>query len=431
MKRFVLFPLFLAAVAVLFYSCVYDDEIKPHDIRVGEVADVTVSNITQNSATVSSVVTDWGNANSVTRGFCYSTSPQPDENSHKIEVGGNTVSFHIDLQGLEPGVTYYVRAYIDCDTYIGYSENDREFTTNLLGGGVVTTGEVSNIKDTSATVGGEVTSVGDPEATEAGICYSTSEQPTVSDSKVAAQSAGLGEFSVDLENLTSGTTYYARAYIANANGTVYGEQASFKTETPHAGTVTTGAVSNITSTAATVAGEITDAGYPAATEAGICYSTSGNPTVDDGKVSASSAAAGSFSVSLAGLAENTKYYARAYIINSQGVGYGAVESFETTPAPRLGAVEVLMASGITDGSAVIFCNITDVGSPAVTESGVCYSTSANPTTANAKASGSSFVEGNFTSELTGLQSGTKYYIRAYVINSHGTAYSTQDSFETH
>ncbi|WP_307756526.1 hypothetical protein [uncultured Alistipes sp.] len=390
-----------------------------------------MSNIKDTSATVGGEVTSVGDPEATEAGICYSTSEQPTVSDSKVAAqSAGLGEFSVDLENLTSGTTYYARAYITNANGTVYG-NQKSFTTIALRAGMVTTGTVSDVTSATATVAGEVTDAGYPAATEAGICYSTSEQPTVSDSKVAAQSAGLGEFSVDLENLTSGTTYYARAYIANANGTVYGEQASFKTETPHAGTVTTGAVSNITSTAATVAGEITDAGYPAATEAGICYSTSGNPTVDDGKVSASSAAAGSFSVSLAGLAENTKYYARAYIINSQGVGYGAVESFETTPAPRLGAVEVLMASGITDGSAVIFCNITDVGSPAVTESGVCYSTSANPTTANAKASGSSFVEGNFTSELTGLQSGTKYYIRAYVINSHGTAYSTQDSFETH
>jgi hypothetical protein len=66
---------------------------------------------------------------------------------------------------------------------------------------------------------------------------------------------------------------------------------------------------------------------------------------------------------------------------------------------------------------------------AVTARGVCWSLTANPTTANSKT-----IDGNgtgtFTSAITGLTSGTTYYVRSYAINSIGTTYGPEVSFTT-
>jgi uncharacterized protein (TIGR02145 family) len=58
---------------------------------------------------------------------------------------------------------------------------------------------------------------------------------------------------------------------------------------------------------------------------------------------------------------------------------------------------------------------------------VCWSTSPNPTTANNTTSDGSGV-GNYASTLTGLTAGATYYVRAYAINSAGTAYGNQVQF---
>ncbi len=92
----------------------------------------------------------------------------------------------------------------------------------------VTTGSVSNITSSTATVAGNVTADGGATVTERGICYSTSQNPTIANSKVASGS-GIGTFSANLTGLTANTTYYARAYATNAQGTSYGSQVSFTT----------------------------------------------------------------------------------------------------------------------------------------------------------------------------------------------------------
>ncbi|NTW32247.1 MAG: hypothetical protein HGB12_06435, partial [Bacteroidetes bacterium] len=65
----------------------------------------------------------------------------------------------------------------------------------------------------------------------------------------------------------------------------------------------------------------------------------------------------------------------------------------------------------------------------ISERGVCWNTSATPTTANSKAT-SAGTTGAFTSSITGLNTGTLYYVRAYAINSIGTSYGNQVTFST-
>ena len=61
--------------------------------------------------------------------------------------------------------------------------------------------------------------------------------------------------------------------------------------------------------------------------------------------------------------------------------------------------------------------------------GVCWSTSTDPTIEDHK-SISVLKDGTYTSSITGLESETKYYVRAYATNDAGTAYGNNNSFTT-
>ncbi len=152
---------------------------------------------------------------------------------------------------------------------------------------------------------------------------------------VATSSTNINATSVTVNittNLNSATTYIAFVAEGNLDNIDYwyidnvSVAAGSGATTP---TVTTGSVSNITSSTATVAGNVTADGGATVTERGICYSTSQNPTTANSKV-ASGSGTGSFSANLSGLAANTTYYARAYAINAQGTSYGSQVSFTTT-----------------------------------------------------------------------------------------------------
>jgi hypothetical protein len=101
----------------------------------------------------------------------------------------------------------------------------------------LTTQAVTDIDLLSATLNGTVVSDGGLILTEKGFVYSTSENPTIADTKVIVPGASLGAYTGSATGLTANTTYYVKAYGTNASGTSYGEQVSFTTLEPSAKTL--------------------------------------------------------------------------------------------------------------------------------------------------------------------------------------------------
>lgn len=97
-----------------------------------------------------------------------------------------------------------------------------------------------------------------------------------------------------------------------------------------------------------------------------------------------------------------------------------------------GQVPVLTTSSVSNisqNSASCGGDITSDGNSSVTARGVCWSTSQNPTTADSKSSNGTGT-GIFTSNITGLNDSTTYYVRAYATNNTGTGYGSNVSFTT-
>ena len=92
----------------------------------------------------------------------------------------------------------------------------------------VTTNAVSNLTSSSATCGGNVTSNGGATVTARGVCWSTSQNPTVSNSHTT-DGIGTGSFTSIITGLIPNTTYLVRAYATNGLGTAYGDPVSFTT----------------------------------------------------------------------------------------------------------------------------------------------------------------------------------------------------------
>lgn len=196
-------------------------------------------------------------------------------------------------------------------------------------------------------------------------------------------------------------------------------------------TVTTSAPSNVTTNSATCGGNVTSDGGATVTARGVCWSTSQNPTISNNHT-ADGTGTGSFTSSITGLVESTTYYVRAYATNSKGTAYGTQQSFTTNgggSSATIPTVTTSTPSNVTTNSATCGGNVTSDGGATVTERGVCYSTSPNPTTLSMTYPCGSGT-GVFTCNLTGLYESTTYYVRAYAINSEGTAYGTQKSFTT-
>jgi uncharacterized protein (TIGR02145 family) len=92
----------------------------------------------------------------------------------------------------------------------------------------LTTEEVSDITQFTATCGGNVIFQGNSPITLRGVCLDTSENPTISDA-ITLDGSGAGNFKSKLTGLDSSTRYYIRAYAINSAGTAYGNQVRFNT----------------------------------------------------------------------------------------------------------------------------------------------------------------------------------------------------------
>src|SRR5664280_2278958 len=97
----------------------------------------------------------------------------------------------------------------------------------------------------------------------------------------------------------------------------------------------------------------------------------------------------------------------------------------TTPS-----LNTIAVSSITPNSAQSGGNITLDGGTSVTNRGVCWSATINPTVSDNHTTDGSGT-GSFTSSITGLAPNTAYYVRAYATNSTGTSYGSNISFTTY
>ena len=205
---------------LLMSSCVEDPTLPV--LTTDEAIEITTI-----SATVGGNVTEDGGAEVTVRGVCWGTAAMPTLEDNFKASGTGPGEFSCIIDGLDPNTEYYARAYAENSVGVAYG-NEVIFTTGIAPPSV-TTGQVTGVTDHSAICNGTVTYNGGATNTEKGICWSPSPDPDLDDSHVSV-TTGSDTYSGTLTGLTSGTRYYARAYVKNEGGTAYGEQVVFVTK---------------------------------------------------------------------------------------------------------------------------------------------------------------------------------------------------------
>ena len=198
------------------------EEIAPV-VTTAEVTDIKLF-----SAVCGGEVVSNGEYVVVARGVCWSMEQNPTIEDNHTTDGISTGTYTSNLTELNHGTTYYVRAYaINAKGITVYGEEKSFMTLDKLLP-VVTTTEVTGITCLTAVCGGEVTFDGNVAVTARGICWSTTQTPTIEDNKTN-NGSGVGTYTYKMTNLELNTKYYVRAYATNEVGTSYGEEVSFTT----------------------------------------------------------------------------------------------------------------------------------------------------------------------------------------------------------
>lgn len=346
----------------------------------------------------------------------------------------------------------------------------------------VETLEVIQITALDAVGSGDVLSEGSDPVTERGICWDTAPDPTVSNSVLSGGSGDGAFFGLRMTNLVPGTLYYVRAWAQNLAGIGYGSNVAFRTLYhiaascgPH-GTTSPEGMQSVPQ-GSNVLFRITpdpgcriwnlavDGVLVGATNAYLFENVSANHSIQalfSGITSVSPSAGSMYggtvvtiegsklssgadvtNVSLCGVSAKVITQDEAILVVEAGAiggastgsvvvcsrDYGVITnlngySYYALPVVRTAGVTNIAATGAVGAGEVV----TDNGEPVLAR-GLCWATVTNPTVTNAVALCGSGV-GAFAANVTGLQAGTIYHLRAWASNSHDVVYGETIPFRT-
>ncbi|MDR0972225.1 MAG: fibronectin type III domain-containing protein [Bacteroidales bacterium] len=308
------------------YASVYIDDVIidyiPSCIRP---TNFSASNITNNSVDLS-----WNDQEAYSWNIEYMPTT---ETSWENATGIVTTENPYTLNSISSGTEYKVRLQANCDNGQSDWTNQIIFTTLQIVPPTITTLEVTEITETSATFNGEATK-GTEEIYEKGFELKTSNQTWEEASQLSVQ--GTSPFTLTYTSLTENQTYDVRAYVAtgeNGETITYGEVKSFTTLESQEPIITIGEVTanaNVLQNSVELLGEVVSFGGEDATEVsvGFIYGLENTLTNDVEEVS-STLNGTTFLTILTDLTPATTYYYVSFITNSAGTALSEIGEFTT------------------------------------------------------------------------------------------------------
>ena len=419
---------YLKAYATNSVGTTYGNEVVFTTPSLPTLTTTAITNLAGTSATSGGNITNNGGTAVTARGVCWSTTAGAvlGVGNFTSDGTGNGI-FVSNITGLTTGVLYYVRAYATNASGTAYG-NEISFTPSGPSIPTLTTALLTNPTSTGGTFGGNITSDGGSAVTARGVCWNQVGGATITGLKTT-DGTGTGVFASNVTGLIAGNGYFIRAYATNSIGTAYGQEEYY---VPVGLPVLTTLSLSYTAPATTALSgvNVTNASGGTLSAIGIVWGTTSGPTIlSHLGITSENLANGWYAQStITGIQQNVTYYVRAYATNEIGTSYGPEISF--TPgvlaAPSVQTDAIINKIGaLAEGGGTI---LTDNGDP-ITASGICWGTSANPSLlSNLGFTNEAAVSGQYFSNLSGLNVGTTYHVRAYATNATGTGYGTDVSF---
>lgn len=118
--------LFIGLSLLSLSSCCENEDIL---VKAPTVRTISVTNIDTATCTINTEIADNGGGTITEKGVCWSTQNDPTINNSKKLDSGTSNSMTINIDGLLPSTTYYVRAYAINQKGVGYGST-LSFTTD-------------------------------------------------------------------------------------------------------------------------------------------------------------------------------------------------------------------------------------------------------------------------------------------------------------
>ena len=342
------FSLLLAIVPTLvLFSCkqepVPETENKEENTQQEEpkveikFSNISVAGITTDAASFAATVTVTNVTSSIIAYFYYGESATSlgktgSQKSKETILKSSGGSFNQAVTGLKKNTTYFYVAAVTIDGEETLSDIKSFDTANTPS--EVYTGDYSNVTETTATLGGSVVITGDAASAKYGIQYTTASDKSYAKGKIVYAKAhdSAGGFTVDVTDLTEGTSYIFRAFIFQDNKYTYGESKAFKTK--ESSKVVTVAASEIDIRKAIVKVEYHNRSTATNITVGVCISDTYKTADDlynqgDKTEGQTTYIDGTYTVTYSRLDGQTTYYYVGYIIISGNIIFGNVRSFKT------------------------------------------------------------------------------------------------------
>jgi uncharacterized protein (TIGR02145 family) len=209
-------------IIILIFSC---EKKQPQPVPP-VISTMAISMISASTALSGGVITDEGGTTIISRGICWNTTVDPTIENSKTTESGNTLFFTNVLTQLLPSTLYYVRAYATNSAGTGYGKS-MAFTTlgsipsvtqvdvnQLINTATLTVSVYPNYLPTTVIIEWGTT-----------IKYENTTTPM----QIPVTGNTSVNVSVDLSDLTPGTTYHVRIKATNELGTKTGNDVIFTT----------------------------------------------------------------------------------------------------------------------------------------------------------------------------------------------------------
>ena len=410
---------------ILCISCL-QEERSPEEILVPTLAQVECSDA---SLMLTSKVPK-GSENLVEECGFYYGADKSLADATKVEASMDVNNFAVELPERNYGTTYYICSYITNGHGSEIRSDVRSYNLKTLDKyidfePVEMSAYIKAARKAEVTFKAKIWS--GVSVSEVGVCFGVTTSPSTDGKHQAGTLSEEGVVTATLSNFDVDTQYYLRAYVRDGEHTAYGEVIPMiiKLSPP---TLSSVIVSSVDASSALFSSSVTNNGGDSVSEVGFYYSTEETVAPETSYKINQPYSDAAFGLQAKELVANTKYYVKAFAVNSAGTGYSQVADFTTSAAAP--TVSTLGATDVTESGALLSGNVLSDNGAEITERGFVWVKGADaPTTASTKVKVDG-ATGEYSATLTDMEPNQKYSFRAYAINAKGTSYGEVMTFTT-